>query len=258
MSPTPPSSLDNLGSRPPKHLLLAQSLLADIRSGRYPVESLLPTEEALCAMFGVSRFTVRSAVRALQDRGYVRKQRPIGTRVIADRTEDQQTIRLTSIGDLVQLAEGGQQMITANTDIAADPTLASTIGCAVGQHWRHLEVLRWTSGSKEAPVMLSRLWIHPMYSGVAQGLDLNRASPVVIFVEQIGRQFGERPSDIQQTVSAFNLTGHLARALQVKSGTPALRIQRWFRNGAGELILYADGFYNGLLYKYQTTLHLNN
>ena len=61
----------------PRYVLLAQALMKDIAQGVYPVGSLLPTEYGLCTQFGLSRHTVREAIRRLQERGLVtRKPEP--------------------------------------------------------------------------------------------------------------------------------------------------------------------------------------
>jgi GntR family transcriptional regulator len=58
---------------------IARELKAEIRDGRYPPGSRLPTEADLCRRFGVSRATVRSAVKELDVRGLVRTQQGVGT-----------------------------------------------------------------------------------------------------------------------------------------------------------------------------------
>jgi GntR family transcriptional repressor for pyruvate dehydrogenase complex len=58
--------------RNPAYLQVAEQLRAAIVEGRLSPGDELPTERALCAEFGVSRTTVREALRALQAQGYVR------------------------------------------------------------------------------------------------------------------------------------------------------------------------------------------
>src|ERR1700754_5206495 len=58
---------------------IARELKAEIRDGRYPPGGRLPTEADLCRRFGVSRATVRSAVKELDVRGLVRTQHGVGT-----------------------------------------------------------------------------------------------------------------------------------------------------------------------------------
>ena len=65
--------------RQPRYLQLADQLRGDIAAGVFP--DGFPTENALCTRFGVSRFTVREALRALQGfenwDDYVRNDPPV-------------------------------------------------------------------------------------------------------------------------------------------------------------------------------------
>ncbi len=65
----------------PRYRQLAQTLINEIESGRYPVGNLLPTEFELCEQFGASRFTVREAIKQLVRLGLVDRQPGVGTRV---------------------------------------------------------------------------------------------------------------------------------------------------------------------------------
>ena len=46
----------------PRYAQVAQALIEDIQAGRYPVGTLLPTEQELCRQFDISRHTVREAM----------------------------------------------------------------------------------------------------------------------------------------------------------------------------------------------------
>ncbi|MFK7890985.1 MAG: FCD domain-containing protein [Granulosicoccus sp.] len=54
--------------------LIADSLIADIRAGRFPVDQPLPAERDLCERYGSSRSTVREALQQLQVRGYATRE----------------------------------------------------------------------------------------------------------------------------------------------------------------------------------------
>jgi GntR family transcriptional regulator len=56
-------------------------LLKEISQGIYPPGSLLPSEKEFAARFGVSRPSVRVAMVRLVERGYLRRQKGIGTYV---------------------------------------------------------------------------------------------------------------------------------------------------------------------------------
>src|SRR3546814_15374854 len=58
----------------PRYLEVADALLADIMAGQFPVGTMLPTEIELCGRFDVRRFTVRQALRRLDEMGLVSRR----------------------------------------------------------------------------------------------------------------------------------------------------------------------------------------
>ncbi len=58
-------------------------LRRELASGRYPAESLLPSENELREQWGISRNTIREAVSVLVQEGLVERRRGSGTRVVA-------------------------------------------------------------------------------------------------------------------------------------------------------------------------------
>lgn len=69
-----------------KYKEIASLLRQQILSGVYPVDSLLPTEQQLCAIHNVSRQTIRSALQCLIDDGLIQRRQGSGSRVL--RPED--------------------------------------------------------------------------------------------------------------------------------------------------------------------------
>lgn len=62
---------------------VAEALADEIKAGRFPVDSRLPSEQKLAEMYGVSRVTVRQALSVLRDRGQVEAVPRSGTFVRA-------------------------------------------------------------------------------------------------------------------------------------------------------------------------------
>jgi GntR family transcriptional regulator len=62
----------------PRYKELADELRREILRGDYAPDRF-PTENALCKRYGVSRFTVREALRALQAEGLIARKRGSGT-----------------------------------------------------------------------------------------------------------------------------------------------------------------------------------
>ncbi|MBP0964264.1 MAG: GntR family transcriptional regulator [Oscillospiraceae bacterium] len=64
-----------------KYELVEDSLLRQINTGAYPGGTLLPTEEQLTEIFGVSRQTVRKALSILEDKDIIEKKQGSGSMV---------------------------------------------------------------------------------------------------------------------------------------------------------------------------------
>ena len=63
----------------PKYQSVADALKAGIQSGRY--QKVLPTEQALCAQFQVSRQTVRQALSLLESAGLIERRQGSGSHI---------------------------------------------------------------------------------------------------------------------------------------------------------------------------------
>ena len=62
---------------------LAARLMHEIWTRRWPVGSMLPRELELCKSEGVSRFTVRAAMKKLESAGLIRRTPHVGTMVVS-------------------------------------------------------------------------------------------------------------------------------------------------------------------------------
>ena len=63
----------------PKYQIVADALRAGIRDGSY--QKTLPTEQALCAQFGVSRQTVRQALSLLETERLIDRRQGSGSHI---------------------------------------------------------------------------------------------------------------------------------------------------------------------------------
>ncbi|WP_432545381.1 FadR/GntR family transcriptional regulator [Kineococcus sp. SYSU DK004] len=79
---------------------VAEALLDEVVRGAVPVGSLLPSEAELCARYGVSRVTLREALKTLQAQHVVRAAPGVGTYVepVARWTGLDAVLRATSAG----------------------------------------------------------------------------------------------------------------------------------------------------------------
>jgi len=91
-----------MGTRRTRSDEIVQTLKTEVRDGVYPPGTRLPTEAVLCERFGVSRATVRSALKELDVLGLVRTQQGAGTFVLSRPTVRDGLERLGSITNSIR------------------------------------------------------------------------------------------------------------------------------------------------------------
>lgn len=85
----------------PAYIKVYHGLKSEIQKGVYPVNSFLPKESELEAIFGVSRTTIRKAVKLLSQEKMVEVRQGSGTRV-CDYKAKQDYNRVTSVTESLQ------------------------------------------------------------------------------------------------------------------------------------------------------------
>lgn len=106
-----------IGSSPKLYQRVANSIVKEIRSGKYPRGERLPPERELAEEFGVSRPTVREAMIALEIRGIVEARRGSGIYVVegapAETSSTEQDIGPFEVTEARRLFEGESAALAA-------------------------------------------------------------------------------------------------------------------------------------------------
>ena len=95
-------------TKQPLYLKLVQAIKQEIRNGRVPIGSLLPSEIELGRRHAVSRHTVREALRHLRVEGFVAPRKGAGTTVVNSGPTKPYVHEVASIEQLVEYATGTQ------------------------------------------------------------------------------------------------------------------------------------------------------
>ena len=206
-----------------RYTQLAQELAEGIRSGGFPVGSLLPTELALSAHYATSRHTVRMALNELQTQGLVSRRKNVGTRVESATPTEGYRQALTSVEDLAQFGAEHSRTVQSVEPMVADIALAKTLGCPGGTRWLHIATLRSARDGGGQPMGWTDIYIDPAYGDIGEAV---RADPHSLVSSLIETRHGRRIARIAQEIEAVPVPAALAAALQVEAGSPALRIVR--------------------------------
>jgi len=211
----------------PLYLQLASTLREEIVTGAHPVGALLPTEEGLVARFGVSRHTVREALRLLRENGLVTSRRGAGTRVVAPVTGGD-TRHVMSINDLLAFAADTRLEITSIDTIVPDGASALRAGLAAGTAWLEVRALR-RAAEDDVVLCQADYYINRAYAAVGRLLPRHQGS-IFPLIEDL---FGVSITEVQQQISATLVDAELAAALGVAEGSAALEVRRSYVTADG-------------------------
>lgn len=245
--PTSPKRSRTNGT--PRYASLANTLTRAISSGRYPVGSTLPTEHALCDAFGVSRFTVREALRQLRDGGLVTRKPRAGTLVIAAQRSAPYTQTLGSLDDLLQYAGDTEMQLIHTGSVRTDARSTRDIPMAVGETWLFAIGIRYRRDD-DLPVCVTRVYVNPRFTGMARRLR-ERTDTIYKLIE---RHHGVTVARVTQRIFAVSLSREDATHLKAKPNSPALRTVRLYYDRDERLIEASDSIHPGDRFSYAMTI----
>jgi GntR family transcriptional regulator len=218
----------------PRYSEVADQLMLNIITGTYPVGSLLPSEAELCQEYGVSRHTVREAVRLLQLRGMVARQQGRGTSVESDRHHARFSLPLSSIDEVERHGRFTHLVDLRFDEIVANEALAAALPCTFGERFLRIRSHRLPrEASMPLPPAWNETYILARYANIRDQIE---AWPGAIY-SLVERRHGIKIVSIRQEATAVILRGDLAQRLHAKPGTAGLTIKRAYvaRDGAAAL-----------------------
>ena len=200
---------------------ISAKLQKDIRLGRYDIGNLLPTETELMARFSASRQTVREALRILMDQGLIVRRAGLGSVVIAAEPPVLFTHSVKSLGEWLRYSNETYRDVVGSRDLVADRKLAALLKCEPGKNWFLIEAVR-RADQFAAPLGWAEIYVLRKFAGVVKRSDHGRA-PVH---EQIAKMYGQTTEYAQMEIFVRGMPASIAKALGVKSGSPALTVVR--------------------------------
>jgi GntR family transcriptional regulator len=214
----------------PRYLQLAEDLRGEILSGMMPAEAF-PTESVLCTRFGVSRFTVREALRQLQAGGLIHRRRGSGTVVRPTARDGALHQPLSNVGEILQYAADTQVTYAIGGASGVPPKLAAEIGLPTGKGWSHFRGVRTRDG--KVAIASVDAYIHPSFAAVAARIDLT--GDATIF-QQLERLADVRIARVTQDIQAIPAGRDAGAALGIRPRDPALRILRCYLDANARVV----------------------
>jgi GntR family transcriptional regulator len=210
----------------------ADAIAAAIAAGDYPPGAQLPAEARMARNLGVSRATLRDALRQLQERGLIIRRHGRGT-FVATRPIRKDLNRNYGITAMIQ--SGGSRPGTRGLELraeAADRELAQCLGLEPGDPVTVIERVRLADGR---PVVFSRDAVPRRFLEVAdaEAMAHDDASlyGLLYKLHQVTVHLGVAE------LSPESATASLAERLQVRRGAPLLCIKQVDFDGSGTPVL---------------------
>ncbi len=233
----------------PKYSAVAEALVTRIRTGRYKPGELLDSEPELTRQFGVSRHTVRAALRSLHEKGLVVSQRGRGTVVQATAVNPRYSHTCDSIEDVLQYAATTPRRVEARRRIVVDDELAGWLGCAPGYPWWEVHTTRRLDA--DGPVVASSLiWVPDAFGEAVRDLEATD-EPLFVAIE---RRFGCNFAQIRQAISVASASAREAIDLGIEPGAPVMCVERRFVDERGGLLEVSRSVHPAQDFRYQTSL----
>jgi GntR family transcriptional regulator len=228
----------------PLYAQIKDTLRARILDGTYAPHSQMPSEYELCAMFDVSRITVRQALGDLQKEGLVFKLHGKGTFVSKPKAFQNVTSlqgfaqAMSSMGYEILNQLRRCEPVKANRQVAAKLNLPEGAPVTETQRVRLLN---------REPVSLELTWVPEALGKRLVNADLATRDIFVILESECGVPLGH--ADV--SIDAVLADEDIVRALSVEEGSPVLRIERLTHDASGKPIDYEHLYFRGDAFQYR-------
>lgn len=232
--------------RRPRYLELADDLRTQIARGDFPGPDQFPTESVLCARYGVSRFTVREALRTLQTEGLIQRKRGSGT-IIRPAAARGGALHqpLSNVGEILQYARDTRVMFERAGRVTLPKAIAEQVDQSSVGKWARFRGLR-VGSDPDRPIAFVEAYVHPDLGTATDSIDL--AEPTLF--RQVERLAGARIAQVTQDIQAVGATAEIARTLGIARRSPCLRILRCYTDANGRALEISASHHPGDRFAY--------
>jgi GntR family transcriptional regulator len=232
----------------PLYLQIKEHLLARIDSGAWTEGSLIPTESELCGEYGVSKITVREAIKILVMDGRLSRVRGRGTFVTKRKIEQ----RLNRFFSFTRWArqngiEPASRILKVETMPCAPP-VAAHLGIPEGRPAISIERLRLGNGE---PLMLETIW---MDAGLCPDIHLRDLANVPLNTI-LEREYGIVPGRALETIEPRTADPYVSRLLAIDRDVLLMLVEHTAYATDNRIIYFVTSLYRGDRVKFSIELH---
>ncbi|QHJ13842.1 HTH-type transcriptional repressor YvoA [Paraglaciecola mesophila] len=250
--------MTKIKSKPSKHALplyqtIGETLINQILSGDFALNTLLPTEKQLCEQFSISRHTAREALRYVEKTGLVERKQGSGTLVKRNTMPEQINQFINSVKDLLAFGQHTRFEVQISDMIVLDEEKAALLDTSEGQECIHIGGIRIEPHDKK-PICYSHIYRRPHLDQVDEMLKDTRTAIYAVIEALDDKKIGK----IEQQISACLLPEPLASQLAASPNSAAMKItRRYYSVEDDDLILVAQSIYPAKRFSFTSVLFPN-
>ncbi|WP_252109637.1 MULTISPECIES: GntR family transcriptional regulator [unclassified Halomonas] len=229
------------------YLLLKDAIL----SGRLSPAEKLPGENRLAEQHGVSRVTVRRAIKALQASGLVERKAGVGTVVLKQPLEA--TVMTANVSNLmpnmVKMSQASQVRLLEFGYAPPPEMIAERLGMAPNTRAQRSVRVRMVDGNPFSYLIThvpEKIALHYSEADLAN-------TPLFVLLERSGVNVDHASQSISATLASHDL----AQALEVSVGSPLISLTRVVFDEKGRGVEHLEAFYRPDRYRFQIDLERN-
>lgn len=234
----------------PLYRALAADLRMAILEGAIAPGQALPSEHDLQQHHGLSRHTVREALRVLLAEGLIERRRGAGSFVRGSPPEGPFVQTIGGLSDLLQYARTAPLEIFSFRARGASETELRLLGLeGKASHWGRVTGLRRTAPGM-TPVALTRILVRAELMPTRAEIEAHGGA----LGELIRARKGIAAARVTQEIAATALSAAEAQKLAAPARSPALQTIRRYRDAAGDLFQASLSLHPGDRFTYSMDL----
>jgi GntR family transcriptional regulator len=222
----------------PLYLQIKEHLLAKIDAGAWPEESMIPTESELCGEYGVSKITVREAIKLLVREGRLSRIAGKGTFITPQKIE-QRLNRFFSFTRWAQQngLEPASRILKVET-LPADVHIARHLDIPEREPVTRIERLRL--GNSE-PLMLECIWIP---ASLCPDIHLHDLSNVPLN-DILQNVYGIVLVKARESIEPQTADDYVSKLLSIEREVLLLHVEHTAYASGNRIVYFATSSYRG-------------
>lgn len=226
----------------PIYIQIQNDIKRKIEEGYWQVGTAIPAERQLAEMFNVSRMTVRQAIQGLVDDGVLQRRVGAGT-FISERKLTERLEAVTSFTNL--MIQEGKTPSTRVVAFGIKPaSLQETEALQLPPNSNVMKVERVRYGDK-VPILYETVAIPEI---VAE--QLTREDIMNSLYEAIVTKLGQSIGEAEQVMEAALISEKIAPYLEVKIGTPVMKLRQITKLSDGRPFEFTRSQYVGSRFQF--------